>query len=419
MSHRKLRVALAIVAVGGGARAAEPLTLAVAVERALAQNEEVRAAEADVRAAKARLDGASVPLAANPELSGALGSRDAEGGRAPAWEVAVSQRLELGGQRGARVAAARATVGAAEARLAAAKARIAADVRELLGRAAALRLRAEVATEASRLAEAAAVAAEKRFRAGDVARIEVNGARLERGRATRGAIELEQERLAALAELELALALEPGALTEPAFELEGAPGAAAPSLEERVRAGPAARPDVVAARLDVSAAEAEARLALRAVVPSPALGVSFAREEGAEVVLGTLSIELPLSSRNQAERGVASARVQQARVALAALERRAAQEVRLAAERVRASRRALEAFDPETMAALSENVALVTKAYEAGQLDLVRYQLLLREALDARRDRIDALEALNRAEARLERALGSAQSGAATAGRGG
>jgi outer membrane protein, heavy metal efflux system len=400
-------MALALVAgAGGTARAGEPLTLATAVERALAQNADVRGAEAEVRAAKARLDGASVLLAANPELSGGAGTREREASRTPQWELSVSQRVELGGQRGARVAAARAALGAADARLGATRARIAAEVRELLGRAAALRLRAEVAAEAQRLAEAGASAAEKRFRAGDVARIEVNSARLERGRATRAALEAEQDRLAAEAELELVLAVDAGTLPEIAFGLEGERRALEPSLDELVREALASRRDVVAARLDVSAAEAEASLAARAAVPTPALGVSIAREENANVILGTLSFEVPLFARNQAERGVASTRVQQARVALAALERRTAQEVRLAAERVRASRRGLDAFDPETTAALGENLALVTKAYEAGQIEFVRYQLLRREALDARRDRIDALEALNRAEAQLERARG-------------
>jgi outer membrane protein TolC len=50
------------------------------------------------------------------------------------------------------------------------------------------RLRADVAAEAQRLAEQAA-AAEKRFQAGDVARLEVNSARVERARATRAAFE--------------------------------------------------------------------------------------------------------------------------------------------------------------------------------------------------------------------------------------
>jgi cobalt-zinc-cadmium efflux system outer membrane protein len=328
----------------------------------------------------------------------------------PTPEVALSQRVEIGGQRGARVASARAALGAAEARLIAAKVRVAAEVRELLGRVAGAGLRTEVAAEALGLAEQAARAAEKRFQAGDVARIEVNSARVERGRATRAAIVAEQERRAALAELELVLVLgtEPGTAPEIAFGLEGESREAERGLGGLVREALASRRDVAAARLDVTAAESEASLAARSAVPTPALGVSIAREEKANIVLGRLSIELPLFARNQAERGVASARVEQAQVALAALERRAAQEVRLAAERVRAARRMVAAFDPTTTAALAENLVLATKAYEAGQIDFVRYQLLRREALDARRDRIDALEALNRAAVQLERALGHA-----------
>jgi cobalt-zinc-cadmium efflux system outer membrane protein len=398
--------ALVAAVAGGGARAAEPIALGPAVERAVAQNAEIRSAEAEVRAARARLDGASAPLAFNPELSGAAGSRDGEAGRTGEYEVALSQRFEIAGQRGARVAAARAALGAAEARLAATRGRIAAEVRELVGRAAAARLRAEVAAEGQRLAEEAARAAERRFQAGDAARIEVNGARVERGRAARAALEAEQERRAALAELELALALEPGAATDVAFALEAEAGAEEPGLDALVREALGARRDLAAARLDVEAAAAEDRLAGRSAVPSPALGVSVAREEGDDIVLGTLSLELPVFTRNRAERGAASARAEQARVALSALERRVAQEVRLAAGRVRAARRGLEAFDAATLQAVAENLGLVTRAYEAGQIDFLRWQLLRREALEARRERIDALEAANRAAAQLERALG-------------
>lgn len=408
MSFREL-VALALVASSvGTARAGEPLTLAAAVDRALVQNADVRAAEEEVRAARARLEGASVLLASNPELTGAAGSRDGELRRTAEWEIAVSQRIEIAGQRGARVAAARAALGAAEGRLAATRARIAAEVRELLGRSAAARLRAEVAADAQRLAAEAANAAEKRFRAGDVARIEVNSARVERGRAARAALEAEQERIAAVAELELVLGADPFSAPEIAFGLEDETRATERTLEELVADALASRRDVAAARLDVDAAVAEQRLAARSIVPTPTLGVSIAREEKADIVLGTLSFELPVFARNQAERGVTSARVQQSRIALAALERRASQEVRLAAERVRVARRVLDTFDPATMAALADDLALVTKAYEAGQIDFVRYQLLRREALEARRDRIDALEALNRAAAQLERALGRA-----------
>lgn len=408
MPVRELAAAALLAVLAGPARADRPLDLAAAVERALVANADVRAAAAEVRAAEARLEGASVPLAYNPELSGGAGSRSGAAGTSLEYDLAVSQRIEVGGQRGARAAAARAALGAAKARLAATRGRVAAEVRELLGRAVAARLRSDVAAEARRLAADAARAAEKRFQAGDIARIEVNSARIELGRATRAAFEAEQERAAALAELALVVALEPGSAEPVAFELEGAASETKVDGDVLVQEALASRRDLAAARLDVDAAIAEESLARRSVVPTPALGVSVAREEGADIVLGTLAFELPVFARNQAERGVATARVQQARDALAALERRAAQEVRLASERVRAARSTVAAFDATTAAAFAENLELATRAYEAGQLDFVRHQLLRREALDARRDRIDALEALNRAEAQLARALGRA-----------
>lgn len=406
MSFRDLVAVAFFVAFAGTVRAEEPLTLASATDRALAENADVRTAAAEVRAAEARLEAASPLFASNPELSGGAGTRSGPGGRSLEYDVALSQRVEVGGQRSARIAAARASLGAAQARLAATRARVAAEIRELLGRVAATRLRFEVAAEAQRLAASAASAAERRFQAGDAARIEVNSARIELGRATRVALDAEQDLAAARSEFELVLGLDPAPARPVVFDLEHPTAGPEAPPDALAQEAVASRRDVAAARLEVDSAVAEEKLASRSAVPTPAFGVSVAREANDNIVLGTLSVELPLFARKQAERGVASARVQQSRVALAALERRAAQEVHLAAERVRASRRTLDAFDAPTTAALGENLALATEAYEAGQIDFVRYHLLRREALEARRDRVNALEALNRAEAQLDRALG-------------
>jgi cobalt-zinc-cadmium efflux system outer membrane protein len=415
MSLREVGV-LSLVLAAGGAWANEPLTLATATARALAESPDVRAAEAEVRAARSRLEEASILLSSNPELSARVGPRDSADGRTFDYEAALSQRVELGGQRGLRVAAARAAVGAAEARLSATRARVAADVREALGRASAAAQRAVVALEARRFSEQAAKAAERRFQAGDVARIDVNSARVERARAARGALEAEQERLAAAGGLELLLGVEPGTAPEVVLEESGLVTRGTP--DDLVREALAARGDIAAARLDLAAAEEEASLATRSVVPTPALGVSVAREDRATLFLGTVSVGLPVFARNQGERGVTAARVQQARVALEALERRAAQEVRLAAERVRSARQLLDAFDPAMATALAEDLAQVTRAYEAGQVEFLRYQQVRRDAIDARRERIDALEALNRAAAQLERAFGSIRATAALPGAG-
>jgi cobalt-zinc-cadmium efflux system outer membrane protein len=254
--------------------------------------------------------------------------------------------------------------------------------------------------------EQAAEAAERRFRAGDAARIDVNSARVERGRAARAAFEAEQERLAAEAELETLLGFEPGSASRALPGLEELASWTEEPMDALLREALASRRDLAALRLDLVAAEEEASLAARSAIPSPALGVSVAREEKANLVLGTLTIDLPFFARNQGERGATAARVEQARIAVGTLERRIAQEVRLAAERARSTRRLLDALDPGAATALAEDLALATRAYEAGQIELLRYQQVRRDAVDARRDRIDSLEALNRAAARLDRSLG-------------
>ena len=149
-------LAILLASTASAAGAAEPLSLPAATERALARSPEVRSAESEVRAARARLEEASLPLASNPELLVGAGPRDNGSSRTLDYEVALSQRVEVGGQRGARMASARAALGAAEARLSAARARLTAGVRELLGKVSAARMRAEVALDAHRFSEQAA-----------------------------------------------------------------------------------------------------------------------------------------------------------------------------------------------------------------------------------------------------------------------
>jgi cobalt-zinc-cadmium efflux system outer membrane protein len=123
-------------------------------------------------------------------------------------------------------------------------------------------------------------------------------------------------------------------------------------------------------------------------------------------VQGTLAVELPLFRRNEVARADASARASTAEAQLAVLERRVRQEVRLAAGRVRSARAAVEALGDGAIAAVEENAALVERAHAEGRLGFVEVALLRRQLLDARRDRIDALERLARAEAELGRVTG-------------
>ncbi len=128
-----------------------------------------------------------------------------------------------------------------------------------------------------------------------------------------------------------------------------------------------------------------------------------------QILQGTLGISLPLFQRNQAARGISAARVAQAERTLQALERAVRLEVRLSIERLSAAQAAVEADSGGVLAALEENLALVNEAYRAGKVDFFELLIIRREALDARRASIEALEELNAARAQLKRVVGSMQ----------
>ncbi|ACL64429.1 putative sensor with HAMP domain [Anaeromyxobacter dehalogenans 2CP-1] len=386
---------------------ADALTSERAVALALERNPELAALAAEARAAEARLEGARAPLPSNPELSAALGPRRSGGERTTDVELGLSQRLEIFGERSARIDVAAGERDAASARLAARRVELAASAREAHARALAAERLAALAREELAVAREAARAAERRAELGSASRLEVNAARGEVGRAARAVGTTASRLAAAQAALRTLLAAEPGEGLPLAGELPRPSDVRPADGEALVRAAAERRGDVAAARRSLAAAEAEQRLARREALPSPVLGARYAREERADVLLGTLSFELPLFDRNQAGRGAASARAARAGVELAAATRRAGEEVQLALARLRAATEAASAFDDGAVSGAEENLALSTRAYEAGKIGLADLLLMRRSAVEARRDHVEALEELAAAEAALARAAGS------------
>jgi outer membrane protein, heavy metal efflux system len=399
-----LVIATALV-LASTAHADETLTLEGAIRRAWEQNPGVREAEAEVEAARARVAGARLLIQDNPDLNIAVGPRSRPMERTVDYELSITQPIDVGGRRRARIEATTASVKAAEARLAQWRGSVAADVREAFGRALAAEAHEQLAMDAIELATQALKAAEKRHQAGAASLIEVNTARIEVGRSQRARGAARRMRAAALAELRLLLGMGAARLSLQG-QLQPSPQGRALDLPALTILAAEHRADLLAARYELEAARAERRLATREAVPAPRVGVSFRQEEGAQVVQGVLSMELPLFDRNQAARGVSAARARQAELAVAALEQRLAQEVELSVDRVRTARETLEAFSGDVLEALDQNIALVTRGYEAGELDFLELLLMRREMLEARREYIEALTELNSAEAQLDRVLG-------------
>jgi len=399
---------IAVAAVwAGAAAAADPLTTDRAVELALGRNPELAALAADLGAVRARLGGAELPVQSNPELSAGAGPRRDGVAHSTDVEVSLSQRIEVFGQRGARIDAARAEREAAEKRLASRRVAVAAEVRSAFARVLAADQLVALAREDQAVARDAVRAVERRFELGGVSQLDVNAARAEGGRAARAVAVATRRAAAARAELRTLLGSDPGAPLELAGELPRPAGATSLDADALGRRALESRADLAAARHELAAAEAEQRVAAREALPVPAIGARYSREEGADIVLGTLTFDLPLFNRNQAERGVASARRARAVAELAAAERRVREDVFLAVARVDTAREAALAFEGDALAGAEANVMLATRAYEAGKIGLAELLLIRRSAVEARRDHLEALEELADAEATLARAVGS------------
>ncbi|MET0402505.1 MAG: TolC family protein, partial [Cystobacter sp.] len=234
---------------------------------------------------------------------------------------------------------------------------------------------------------------------------EVNTARVEMGRAAHERVLSVRRRSLALGELRLLLGLAPTDV--PRLAEDWKPDTSTPPpLEELLKQALANRAEVKAARAELDAARAEVTRASREALPSPRVGALYTREEGMNIIQGTLGLDLPLFQRNQAARGGASARLVSAQATLEATEQRVRAEVALALERYQNARDAGSVYSAEVLEALQQNLALVNEAYRAGKVDFFQLLVIRRDALDARRGSIDALEEQLIAEAQLQGALG-------------
>jgi cobalt-zinc-cadmium efflux system outer membrane protein len=403
MIARTIILLCALTIIPLTAKGGELLDVQGAVRRALTSNPDIIAAQADVAAAQARERQASLLFQDNPAFEAAAGPRN--DGTNMDYSVEVGQKVEIGGQRSARIDAATADLESRRARLAWRRVEVAAAVRRAFGRVLAAERLVEVARQSAITGAQALEAAEKRFRAGDISRLEINTARVERGRTAQERGRAEQEVAIAVAELQRLLALPP----EEALVVRGNLSAAHTEPEElSALIGKAleSRSDLQAARFDLLSARAASHLASREWLPRPRLGVSFAHEEGAEIVQGVVGIDLPAFNRNQGGRGTASARVVQAEQSLQAARRRAEQEIRLAHRRLRAAEETASAFATEVVNAMQENLDLGNRAFQAGEIDFTQLLLIRRESLEAQRAYVGALEELNAASVDLNRTLG-------------
>lgn len=372
------------------------LTLPQALEEASARSPAVVAAEAEVAAAEARVRQAG--YRSNPELSleveNVAGTGELRGIQSMETTLAVNQRLDLGGRRGARVDAARAELEVQRVRLAIARADLAQSVREQFARAVAAREKLAQATEnVERARELARVAG-----------ILVDEGRdppLRALRARSALAQAEAEREAAEAE-ELAARSSMAALFGVDVPVSAVTGTVIDIAGHEVR--PEASLDVRLADAERAAAEAGVRqqLSERRLDPAVGVGVRHLKESGDVGVVAGVSMPLQIFDRNQGN-------IAAARSALAAADARRASTLatttaraRNAIANVEAAKRRVDALEKAAVPEAAEALRLTELSYREGRSSLV-------ELLDVQNAYTSARTALT--EARLALALAVAELG--------
>jgi cobalt-zinc-cadmium efflux system outer membrane protein len=360
------------------------MTLAEVLAGARERAPRIVSARLAVDVTRARLLGAAVRSQTNPEIDASVGNREGPDSRFTEFELGLAQSFEPSSRRSARIAAANAAIAQSTA---------SADetTREVLRIAAGAYFRALHAQERIRLlgatqalAESVSTVANRRFKVGDSAVLDVNIARasLARVRAEREAAEA----LRAVAVGDLRQLLQTDADIRVAGELTVRSD---PDLMTLLQAA-AQRPELRALEAALEEAEAEVRLGRTFERPDYGLGVRYARDEGDHIVLGGVTVTLPLFSTGQELQAAGRAQATRLRAALDAARTRAQIEVRSAFEAYSRRVAALRLLESDAIPGLDENEVLTTRSFEVGQLGLPELLLIRREILETRAQYLDA-----------------------------
>lgn len=354
------------------------LTLREARQTARRASPELAAAREAVAAAAARERQArAFP---NPTLAYQREQTSEDGASNSQNIASIDQPLEIGGQRRARVAAARLRREAGVARLAAAEVQLDYDVTRAYALAIAADRRAALAETAAGAFDRARTVSETRLTAGDVSGYANRRIRLEAARY--GALLAEAQLARRTARLALAALTFPGADSFPSLTA---------ILEDSIVAGPVTvtgdslqsfalrnRAELRAAILDAEAAAADARLVSRERVPVPVLTAGVKNEEvvgGGELngFVAGISLPLPLWDRRGAAVDAANADARRRVAEAEVVRRRVGREVAEALDGLRAIEEQLAVLAPQLGAESQRALRAAQVAYAEGEISLVEW----------------------------------------------
>jgi cobalt-zinc-cadmium efflux system outer membrane protein len=388
---------------GRASTAIEPpgaLTLPAALTLAMGANADLSAARYELQAVESSVLQAGV--LPNPVLG-----LDVQDTRRETRETTVqlSQPIELGGKRSARVQAAARGRDAASAELISKQSEVRAAVITAFFNVLTAQERLRLAQDAVELAQRATVVASRRVAAGKVSPVEETKARVAEAGVR---LELVQAR-SDLTSGRKRLSATWGNRT-PRFERAEGQLDALPELPEPVALSRrlASAPALVRARFEVDRRQALAQLERSRRIPdlTVSLGVKRNEELGRNQAIVGVSVPLPIFDSNRGNVLEALRRTDKARDELAATEIRLDAELAHAYEKLNTSRQEADALQKDVLPGAQSAYDAAAKGFEFGKFGFLDVLDAQRTLLQAKSQYLRTLSEAHRSAAEIDRILG-------------
>lgn len=375
------------------------LTLEEVLDLARTRAPIVLSARARIEEARGRLKGAAIRFPQNPTLETEAGPRLSTPSNFTDVDVALTQEFELGGRRKARIAGAEAGVAKEIADSGEATRRLLREVAATFLRALAANERVRLLTTTEKLAQEFLQIADRRYRAGDVAILEVNLSRTSLARARAelriAAADLSTE----LGELRVLLGMKGGESLVVTGDLRERGAYEQSALLSRSLAE---RPDFQALQAELGEAQADVRLGEGFKWPDFGFTTRYKRDTGDNVYQGGVKIALPIFSRGQELQAVGFARAARIRLEMEALRNAVQHEVSSSFETYESRVEASGELERGALPSLADNETLSKRSYEEGEIGMAELLLIRKETLDTRLAYVNSLLEAKLAELELQ-----------------
>lgn len=376
------------------------LTLDQALQTAFAGNPDLAAAQWEIGIAEG--DRQQAGLLPNPEVSW-----EAEDTRRESrtTTLMISQPIELGGKRGARIAVASRAQDAAGIELERRRNALRADVIQAFASTQTAQQRLQLSRQSLQLAEHGLRVAQGRIEAGKSSPVEGTRAQVQLSEVRLELSRAERDHATAYQQLAQVMGAPLPALVNVQTAAQGRPAVPAPArLLERLHETAELR----LAKLQIDQREAALGLEKAQRIPdlTVSIGSQYSELERERVNVVGLSMPIPLFNRNQGNVLAAARRTDQARDLRNASELRLRTEVQTALEQWQTANGEVKAFNQTILPAAQSAVDSATRGFEMGKFGFLDVLDAQRTLISARTQYLQAVAEATDAQVRIERIFG-------------